>query len=184
MAFNFKTATHDKLTVEFDRLGKVMDSTQHLQKKELGDLPEALAAGEEVLGLTVGSLENGTWLIALTDRRILFLERGAFFGLKQVSIELGKVNAVVSETGLMFGKVIIHDHGTKRIISGVWKTTAVKFANKVNEILMAREVSRHIPAMSGDDVISKLERLSSLLDKGVLTIKEFEAQKDKILHES
>lgn len=33
MAFNFKTATHDKLTVEFDRLGKVMDSTQHLQKK-------------------------------------------------------------------------------------------------------------------------------------------------------
>lgn len=184
MTFDFKSAAHDQLTKEFERLGKALDSTQHLQKRELDDLPGALAADEEVLGLTVGSLEDGSWLIALTDRRILFLERGMLFGLKQASIELSKVNAVVAETGLMFGKVIIHDHGTKRIISNVWKTTAVKFANKVNEILLGREIPKQSSPTPGGDVISQLERLSSLRDKGALSHEEFEAQKQKVLQES
>ena len=45
-------------------------------KKEVSYLPEILNPDERVLGLISGFLDGNTWIIALTDRRVIFLDKG------------------------------------------------------------------------------------------------------------
>ena len=51
-------------------------------------------------------MDGNTWLITLTDRRIIFLDKGMIYGLKQTTIDLDKVNAVSGETGLFLEKSV------------------------------------------------------------------------------
>lgn len=182
MTFNFKTATAAELKVKYDQIAKEMGDDQFFTKKELAHLPSVLADGEQVLAFTSGLMDVNTWLIALTDRRIIFLDKGMIYGLKQASIELDKVNAVTGKTGLLFGEITIEDGASQRIIKNVWKKTVVAFTNKVRDAIAARRDRPHSPApASGDDVISRLERLAVLREKGILTEAEFHEQKAKIL---
>ncbi|NKL21818.1 PH domain-containing protein [Rhizobium leguminosarum] len=181
MAFDFKTATKSDLKKEYDRIAKEMGDDQFFTKKELNHLPEVLGDGEQVLAFTSGLMDGNTWLITLTDRRIIFLDKGMIFGLKQSSINLDKVNAVSGETGIMFGAIKIEDGATQREVRNVWKKTVVKFVNKVRDALEARRHPTASAAVPANDVVSMLERLASLKANGVLTAAEFDAQKAKLL---
>ena len=55
------------------------------------------------------------WLIALTDKRIIFLDKGMVYGLKQ-SYKPDTVNAVSGETGMMFGKITITDSADQLLL--------------------------------------------------------------------
>ncbi|MER9262704.1 PH domain-containing protein [Mesorhizobium sp. M0619] len=90
------------------------------------------------MAFTSGLMDGDTWLITLTDRRIIFLDKGMIYGLKQASIGLDKVNAVSGKTGLIFGLITIEDGASQRHISNVWKKTVVKFVNKVRDALEQR----------------------------------------------
>jgi hypothetical protein len=180
MSFNFKTATRAELRAEYNRIGKEMGDFQFFTKRELFHLPKILADGEQLLAFTSGLMENNTWLIALTDRRIVFLDKGMIYGLKQATIDLDKINAISGETAILFGKIKIEDGARERVIDNVWKKTVVRFTNRVRDAMEARH--RPQPTLvRGDDRISKLERLAALKDKGVLTTAEFERQKAEIL---
>jgi hypothetical protein len=126
-------------------------------------------------------MEGHTWLIALTDQRVLFLNKGLIYGLKQTSIDLDKINSITGETGLFFGKIKIEDSARQREIDNVWKRTVVLFTNRVREATEAKK-HRGMPSQTNsDDVVSKLERLIVLKEKGILSEEEFKAQKGKIL---
>ena len=60
-----------------------MGDDQFFTKKELKHLPEILREGEQLLAFTSGIMDGNTWLISLTDRRIIFLDKGMIWGLKQ-----------------------------------------------------------------------------------------------------
>lgn len=183
MTFDFKNATPDALKVEYTRIAKEMGDDQFFTKKELNHLPQVLADGEQVLAFTSGIMDGNTWLITLTDHRVIFLDKGMLYGLKQSAIELDKINAVSGKTGIFFGEILIQDGGSERQIKNVWKKTVVNFTNKVRDAMRAKkapQVAVNV-APQGDDMISQLERLGALLDKGVLTSDEFAAQKAKIL---
>lgn len=139
MAFDFKNAKPAELKAEYDRIAKEMGDDQFFTKKELHHLPNVLANGEQVLAFTSGAMDGNTWLITLTDRRVIFLDKGMIYGLKQASIDLDKINAVTGETGLMFGKIKIEDGASQREIEYVWKKTVVKFTNKVRDAMEARK---------------------------------------------
>lgn len=183
MAFDYRNASADELKREYDRIAAEIGDDQFFTKKELKHLPEVLADGEQVLAFTSGFMDGNTWLITLTDRRVIFLDKGMIYGLKQASIELDKINAVSGKTGLMFGDILIQDGGNERKISNVWKKTVAAFTNKVRDAMHARKqpAATSVQAPAGDDMISRLERLGVLRDKGVLSQDEFEAQKAKIL---
>ena len=68
-------------------------------------------------------MDGNTWLVTLTDRRIIFLDKGMIYGLKQASVDLDKVNAVSGRTGLIFGSIIIEDGASSRAITSVQKKT-------------------------------------------------------------
>lgn len=185
MPFDFKNAGPKDLKREYDRIAKEIGDDQFFTKKELNHLPKVLSDGEQVLAFTSGIMDGNTWLITLTDRRIIFLDKGMIYGLKQAAIDLDKVNAVSGETGLMFGKIAIEDGASQRVITNVWKKTVVAFTNKVRDAIEARKQSLRPIAASvqpaPDDIVAKLERLASLLEKGVLTQEEFVQQKARLL---
>lgn len=186
MAFDFKNAAPADLKREYARIAKEIGDDQFFTKKELNHLPSVLSEGEQVLAFTSGLMDGNTWLVTLTDRRIIFLDKGMIYGLKQAAIDLDKVNSISGETGIFFGKIAIQDGASERVIANVWKKTVVAFTNKVRDAIETRKMSLRPAAApvvqaSADDVVSKLERLASLLDKGILNQEEFAQQKMKIL---
>ncbi|OTE95773.1 hypothetical protein BCS42_11955, partial [Crenothrix sp. D3] len=126
---------------------------------------------------------GNTWLITLTDRRIVFLDKGMIYGLKQTTIDLDKINSISGETGLFFGDIRIEDGAKERKIKNVWKKTVIKFTNKVRDAMEERKsLSRpNNTVNSEDDIVSKLERLSILFEKGIINEDEFIKQKQKLL---
>ena len=182
MAFDFKNASQADRKREYDRIAKEFGDDQFFTKKELNHLPEVLSDGEQVLAFTSGLMDGNTWLVTLTDRRVIFLDKGMLYGLKQTAIDLDKVNSVSGQTGIFFGKITIEDGASSRLIDNVWKKTVVAFTNKVRDAIEARK-SRHVPPSqpAGDDVITKLEKLAALLEKGIINQEEFAQQKAKIL---
>jgi hypothetical protein len=184
MVFDFKNASAAERKTEYERIAREIGDDQFFTKKELGYLPEILFDGEQVLAFTSGIMDGNTWLISLTDKRIIFLDKGMIFGLKQTVIDLDKVNAVSGETGLLLGKISIQDGASTRTIENVWKKTVVKFTNKVRDAIEARKVTSRPQAIApsnGVDIASQLERLAALREKGVLTQEEFNQQKAKLL---
>jgi hypothetical protein len=182
MAFDFKNASQADRKREYDRIAKEIGDNQFFTKKELNHLPEVLSDGEQVLAFASGLMDGHTWLITLTDRRIIFLDKGMIYGLKQVAIDLDKVNSISGQTGIIFGKIIIEDAAASRVIGNVLKKTVVPFTNKVRDTIETRK-SKHTsaPQSTGDDVVTKLEKLATLLEKGIINQEEFSQQKAKIL---
>ena len=186
MTFDFKNAPPAELKKEYNRIAKEIGDDQFFTKKELNHLPKILAEGEQVIAFTSGLFEGDTWLITLTDRRIIFLDKGMIYGLKQSTIDLDKVNSVSGKTGLFFGEIQIEDGASQRLIKNVWKKTVMSFTNKVRDAIETRKQSFRSPVSApttaaGDDVVSKLERLAALLEKGILSQEEFNQQKANLL---
>ena len=183
MGFDFKNASKEQLSSEYDRIAKATGDDRFFTKKELYHLPKVLAAGEQILAFSSGLMEGHTWMIALTDRRIIFLDKGLIYRLQQTSIDLDKVNAIGCETGIIFGTITIEDGASSRSIAKVLKRTVIPFINMVRDAMEARKTSirRSISPDSGDDVVSKLERLAALKEKGTLSEDEFEQQKARLI---
>lgn len=184
MQFNFKTATKEQLQNEYNRIAAAMDDSQFFTKKELHHLPEVLAESEQVLAFSSGFMNNNTWLITLTDRRILFLDKGLIYGLTQLSIDLDKVNTISGETGLIFGSMMITDGAQNYLIKNVWKKTVKTFTNMAQHAIDARKKLHHAPAQPAAtkfDPYEQLGKLAELKEKGVITAAEFEVEKKKIL---
>lgn len=185
MTFDFKKASSAELKKEYDRIAREVGDDQFFTKKELNYLPEILSPGEQVVAFTSGIMGSSTWLITLTDRRIIFLDKGMIYGLKQMIIDLDKVNSISGQTGILFGKIIIEDAASSKTIENVWKKTVIAFTNKARDAIESRKHSLHPPMLKNeDDAVSKLERLAVLLEKGILSHEEFVEQKKKILERS
>ena len=181
MAINFKSASKIELQAEYDRIAKEIGDDQFFTKKELHHLPEVLSDNEQVLAFTSGLMDNNTWLITLTNKRIIFLDKGMIYGLTQVSIDLDKINSVSGQTGLIFGKIMITDGATHRIIENVWKKTVTAFTNKVQKAIEANKNQSNQAPSSSNNTFEQLEKLAAMKEKGILSAEEFDLAKKKIL---
>lgn len=181
MSIDYKNASKDKLKKEFKRLAKEIGDDRFFTKKELNYLPEILQDGEVIITFTSGVMNGNTWIITLTDRRIIFLDKGMIFGLKQEFVPLNKVNAVSCTTGLIFGNIIITDGAKDRVITYVLKGTVKFFTNKVQIALDAINNKSKSTKPIADDPYERLEKIANLKNKGIITEEEFQKEKDKIL---
>ena len=180
MSFDFKNASKAELTSKYNEIAKEIGDARFSTRKELDYLPEVLLDGEQILVFASGMMDSNTWLIAVTDRRVLFLDKGMFWGLKQTSIDLSRVNSVSGETGIVFGKITIADGAQNYTITMVSKTSVKPVTNKINEYLERRRAGNTIQP-SGGGTVDELERLAALREKGLLTDEEFQTEKAKIL---
>lgn len=181
--FDYKKASKAELKQEFARLKEITRDDGFFTTKEFFHLPQILQTNEQVLAIASGLLDGTTWLIALTNHRVIFLDKGFISGLKQLSIDLDKITSVGCKTGLLFGKIIIATNSAEYTITQIYKTTVLLFTNLINQAAEdSKKVAGHgIPEKKENDVIGQLERLAELKNKGILTDEEFTVQKMKLL---
>ena len=153
-----------------------------LSKKELNFLPEVLMNDEEVLAFSSVFMDGNTWLITLTNKRVIFLDKDLVYGLKQVSIPMDRIQNVSGQTGIIFGDISISDGSSTFKIKNVIKTTVKPFTNMVQiEIEKQRNnspgSSANMTSNNEVDPLEKLEKLAGLLEKGILSQEEFDAEK-------
>ncbi|AJD28050.1 PH domain-containing protein [Clostridium botulinum] len=102
-------------------------------KKEIKFLPEVLREDEEIKYMTSGFLDGNTWLVTCTNKRVIFLDKGMIFGLKQKEIPLEKINSIAQQRGLLMGKLEIWDGASRMMIEQVSKDTLKPFIDAVNK---------------------------------------------------
>jgi hypothetical protein len=185
--FDFKRASKEELQKKYNEIAKQVGDDQFFTKKELHFLPEVLQDGENVIAFSSGLMDGNTWLITLTDRRLIFLDKGMIYCLKQSFIPLDKVNSVSGQTGIFFGTISI-SHGSKtHKIEKVWKKTVRNFTNLVQEQLEIINNAVRNPRNSNQapspetDKYTQIEKLFNLKEKGILSEEEFELEKSKLL---
>ncbi len=185
---DYKTATKDQLKAEMKRLAGVVSDTPFGTKKEFFHLPEILNSGEHPVAIASGMMDGNTWLITLTNKRVIFLDKGMIFGVKQVDINLNNIVSVGGKTGLIFGEIMISTSGQNYTIKNVMKASVIPFTNLVNETRNSADTpapQRKEPSKDGqsfEEQMAKIERLAEMKEEGILTEEEFQQQKQRILN--
>ena len=136
---DFTTADRSQLEKVWRAIADEMGDDRFFTTKELDYLPRILDNQEQVLAFSSGLHKGNTWLIVLTNERVIFLDKGMIYGLRQSSIELERVNNFDSEKGLMFGKISIGSNAEVYEITNVWKKTVDPFTRKLREAVKAKQ---------------------------------------------
>ena len=151
-------------------------------KKEIRALPEILEHDESVKALTSGLMNNATWLAVCTDRRVIFINRGMFYGLRQIQVPLERIQAIDHEFTIVFGSITVWDGASAFNIGMVLKSSILPFVKTTQEQMqITRRQSKPAAPTNATDIASQLERLANLKEKGHLTEEEFQVQKKKLL---
>lgn len=151
-------------------------------KKEFKYLPEALYENEIIHYLTSGMLDNKTWMIVCTNKRILALDKGMIFGLSQQEIPLDKISSVSFKKKLMFAEVEIITSSAKVKIGNLFKEQVEPFVRTINEAkekINNPQILQNQPIQ--EDVVIQIEKLAVLKESGILTEEEFSAKKKLLL---
>ena len=101
--------------------------------KELKHLHEVINKGENILGHTRGFYNGNTWLICITDRRVVFLDKGMIYGMKQAEIPLKNVSSVNYETGILGGNLTITAGGSEKKIGKMRKQDVKDICNLISD---------------------------------------------------
>lgn len=173
-------------------------------KKEIRYLPEILGDGERILALTSGYMNGTTWLCVCTDRRVLFLDRGFLFGLRQVQMNLDRIQSIDSSYAIFFGTIRMWDGAASIQIRMVLKSSIQPFVRTVQEAVdaykrqmvhdiaysvqdahsSARKAGNVPPAKAaGAHWVDELDKLSRLRKEGTLSEEEFQRAKSRLLAE-
>ncbi len=166
-------------------------------RKEIRYLPKILNDNEQVLALTSGFMGNRTMLAVCTNRRVLFIDRGMFFGLRQFQINLDRVQSIDSSFGLVFGTIRVWDGAASMVITLVLKQSVAPFVKTVQDAMdrykrlmvhelaatanNAHQAASQTGSLNTPTLISELERLAKLREGNHLTEQEYISAKAKLL---
>ena len=166
-----------------DQLAK-LDSKRRLGVgKELKYLHEHINQGENILGHTRGFYDGTTWLICVTDRRLLFLDRNFGWGMKTTEIPLTSVGSVNYQTKLLGGNITVTASGSEKHIGKMKKQDVKDIAALISDAAekLNSVVGRNANAIQEVSKMDELKKLAELKDSGILTDEEFNKQKAKLL---
>ncbi len=148
-------------------------------RKEIRHLSNVLDRGEHVHAIGVGNLGGKMGIVALTDRRLVFLEK-SIGSENLVEFGLSSIGAL-SLSKKMGGETLTITHsGTKATITTLGHGQGDGIARVFRE-LKDQRVERPAPSTLTSDPIARIERLAELRDKGILSEEEFQAQKAQLL---
>ncbi|MCH2547058.1 MAG: PH domain-containing protein [Alphaproteobacteria bacterium] len=104
-----------------DQIEKLPSSARYIfgTKKEVRKLPSILENNEHIRALTSGYVGSNTWLLVCTDRRIIFLDRGWLYGLKQIQMPLNRINSIDHEIGMAMGSISVWDGATRMTVNNI-----------------------------------------------------------------
>jgi len=161
-------------------------SMAFMVRRELKKLPDVLAEDEEVLNLARGEYDGREGLMAVTNRRILFLEQG-MLRHRFEDFRYERITSVQTSTSIRSGRLTIFSAGNKHEIKDVHpKQRAVEIGDFVRAKTSPESSSDTQPPLAAavdeqGDPMDQLRKLGELRDAGVVTAEEFEAKKAELL---
>ena len=158
----------------------ISNASSYFGRKEIKELPNILSEGEVLDNIIQGVLNGGVGILVSTNRRLIFIDKGFFFGLKVVDYPLDKITSIQYEAGILFGTLKIVTSGSQSQIENVPKKEIRHFAEFVRNKI-AKGSSHSDNAVLDNSIINQLEKLVGLRDKGILTEEEFIKEKSKLL---
>lgn len=162
------------------------------KKRDIRKLHEYLNSGETVLAITGGVVAGRNGLLVATDRRAMFVSEGIIRHSFE-DFPYDRITSVTSSRGIMLGKIVIHGAGAARVVEQVDKGEAEAVAAIIRDRVDAttreprqkqQQTSDNAapqPVSPAVGIAAELRELASLRDAGVLTDKEFEQQKSRLL---
>lgn len=154
-------------------------------KKEVSYLPEILSPDEHILSLISGFLDSNTWIITLTEKRLILLDKGMIYGLKQRELPLDKINSISQKLGMMWGSVHIQDGASGIKIDNIDKKCIPPFVDALNAAIHKYKIGSpngHVASVPVERTSAdEIRQFKALLDEGVITRDEFEQKKRQIL---
>lgn len=170
---------------------KSLDGTsKFLGRREISELPNILWEDEMVEKIVQGVYSKGNGILVASNKRLIFIDKGLIWGLKVEDFPFDKISSIQYETGMIFGTITIFTSGNRAEIKQVIKDQCRDFCDyvrarisNIKEPVRAPKTanSSQVQQSADDDVISKLERLAVLREKGILNEREFNEQKQHIL---
>ena len=152
-------------------------------KKEVKYLYEALNPNEKVYGVTNGNMDGNTWIIACTDKRILFVDKGLLYGVRHAEILIDKITSITYKSGLVLGEINIQCGSETKSIKNVSKLSTAPFVDVVHKSMELFNNQKPIEIQNQPvSVADELLKFKSLLDAGLITESDFEKQKGKLLN--
>lgn len=145
--------------------------------KEVGALPGILHDGEELRAIGSGLIGPKNHLLVVTDKRVLILYKGKDIEVQSFSPE--QVGEYSFHKNLLSSDLTVLLAGNTVKIGGLDKGHAQAAAAALKEL--ADALLPVTEENSSDDTLTRLERITSLRDKGALTEEEFATQKKIIL---
>ncbi|WP_294359375.1 PH domain-containing protein [uncultured Clostridium sp.] len=153
-------------------------------RKELLELPKILSGDETIKALTTGSIDDATWLMVCTNRRLLLLDKGSFSSIKLIDIPLDRINSISHAAKLLSGILEIRDGATIRTIVDIPSQTLSFFADTLNNEINAYKQGKNstvTQVINNTSAADELLKFKQLLDIGVLTQEEFDKKKKELL---
>lgn len=151
-------------------------------QKEVRALPGILDKGEVLKALTSGFLDGATWLLVCTDRRLIFLNCGMVYGVRQVQFPLTSIQSIDHSFTLFYGSIRVWDGASAFTLNMVLRRSILPFVRVAEETMFALQKAKSGGGTAAPtDVASQLAKLAELKEKGYLTEAEFQAQKKKLL---
>lgn len=150
-------------------------------QKEIRALPKILDDGEPIKAVTSGYLNGCTWLAVCTDRRLVFINCGMFYGMEQVQMPLDRVQSIDHQSTIFFGSLSVFDGVNVFTLSMIKKSSILPFVRATEEAMYAQKHPVGRAAATSGDIAGQLMKLAELKEKGYLTDEEFQAQKKKLL---
>lgn len=159
----------------------------------LQSLRRALDDGEEVLHAVMGYLAEDSallavsksshkiWLAALTSTRVVLVNQH-ITGVDCVSFPLETINSVSCGSGIADSVITISQGMSCVVLKNIKNKYAKAFVAKANEAIRnSRNRQAQEPKPSPVSAADELSKWHGLLQQGIITQEEFNAQKEKLL---
>lgn len=157
---------------------------------------QALEDSEEVLYVVTGHMskdscleigstkyKNAIWLVALTESRIIMVHKRVPVGVDTVSFPLESVRAVSCKTGLADAIITITQGLNCVIFQNIKNIYAKAFEDKANAAIRESRNggAKQTVSVTAPSAADELAKWHTLLQQGIITQEEFNAQKEKLL---
>ncbi len=168
-----------------DQLSHLDGASKFLGRREIKELPSVLWEDEKLEKMVQGLYGKGQGILVATNKRLIFLDKGMVGNLRMEDFAYDKITSVQFDTGMIMGKITLYVAGNKAEISQIEKKQVRTFCDYVRAKIGSQQHASTIPAPAAatqeNDIISQLEKLGILKEKGILTEAEFETKKKELL---
>ena len=160
-----------------DRLGKM---GRLFGRKELRHLRNLLHANERVVELGQGTYGDRQGLIILTDYRLFFFEKSLGTETNQEFI-LKSVTSMSSSKKMTGDTLMIHTAGNEAEIRNMSHGQGDTLTRAFRNLQATSNAPAASPVPPADDLLTQLERLAGMRDRGIISTDEFNAKKAQLM---